>query len=148
MATIKDVARLAGVGVGTASRVISGRGSFSEAAAARVAEAARQLEFKPSAIARALSLRSTGTIGIFVPDFKGPFYGPLLDAIDAELRRHERHMVVANGRGDEDSRQQSLDDHGAYARPIERHGDRRRRRGRKRRSEQCCGNGDPAHGPR
>ena len=109
MATIKDVARLAGVGVGTASRVISGKGPFSEAAAARVAEAAKQLEFKPSAIARALSLRSTGTIGIFVPDFKGPFYGPLLDAIDAELRRHERHMVVANGRGDEDSRQQSLD---------------------------------------
>jgi LacI family transcriptional regulator len=109
MATIKDVARLAGVGVGTASRVISGKGPFSEAAAARVAEAARQLEFKPSAIARALSLRSTGTIGIFVPDFKGPFYGPLLDAIDAELRRHERHMVVANGRGAEDSRQQSLD---------------------------------------
>ena len=36
MATIKDVARLAGVGVGTASRVISGKGSFSEAAAARV----------------------------------------------------------------------------------------------------------------
>ena len=34
MATIKDVAKLAGVGVGTASRVISGKGSFSEAAAA------------------------------------------------------------------------------------------------------------------
>jgi LacI family transcriptional regulator len=109
MATIKDVARLAGVGVGTASRVINGKGPFSEAAAARVAAAARQLAFKPSAIARALSLRSTGTLGIFVPDFKGPFYGPLLDAIDAELRRHERRMVVANGRGDDDSRQQSLD---------------------------------------
>ena len=109
MATIKDVARLAGVGVGTASRVISGKGSFSEAAATRVSDAARQLEFKPSAIARALSLRSTGTIGIFVPDFKGPFYGPLLDAMDEELRGHDRHMVVANGCGDEDSRQQSLD---------------------------------------
>jgi LacI family transcriptional regulator len=109
MATIKDVARLAGVGVGTASRVISGKGSFSEAAAARVEAAARQLGFRPSAIARALSLQSTGTIGVFVPDFKGPFYGPLLDAIDAELRLHDRHMVAANGCGDEDTRQQSLD---------------------------------------
>ena len=109
MATIKDVARLAGVGVGTASRVISGKGSFSEAAAARVEAAARQLGFRPSAIARALSLKSTGTIGVFVPDFKGPFYGPLLDAIDAELRLHDRHMVAANGCGHEDSRQQSLD---------------------------------------
>jgi LacI family transcriptional regulator len=109
MATIKDVARLAGVGVGTASRAISGKGSFSEAAAARVEAAARQLGFRPSAIARALSLQSTGTIGVFVPDFKGPFYGPLLDAIDAELRQHDRHMVAANGCGDEDTRQQSLD---------------------------------------
>jgi LacI family transcriptional regulator len=109
MATIKDVARLAGVGVGTASRVISGKGSFSEAAAARVGAAARELGFRPSAIARALSLQSTGTIGVFVPDFKGPFYGPLLDAIDAELRLHDRHMVAANGCGDEDTRQQSLD---------------------------------------
>jgi len=109
MSTIKDVARLAGVGVGTASRVISGKGSFSEGAAQRVEAAAAQLGFRPSAIARALSLQSTGTIGIFVPDFKGPFYGPLLDTIDAELRRHDRHMVAANGCGDEDTRQQSLD---------------------------------------
>ena len=108
MATIKDVARLAGVGVGTASRVISGKGPFSEAAAARVEAAARQLDFRPSAIARALSLQSTGTIGVFVPDFKGPFYGPLLDAIDAELRRHDRHMVATNGCGGGDTRQQSL----------------------------------------
>lgn len=109
MATIKDVARLAGVGVGTASRVISGKGSFSPDAAARVEAAAQQLGFRPSAIARALSLRSTGTIGVFVPDFAGPFYGPLLHAIDTELRQHDRHMVAANGCGHEDARQQALD---------------------------------------
>jgi len=109
MATIKDVARLAGVGVATASRVISGSGSFSADAARRVQAAAQQLGFRPSAIARALSLRSTGTVGVFVPDFKGPFYGPLLDAIDTELRAHGCHMVAANGCGDADSRQQSID---------------------------------------
>ena len=109
MATIKDVARLAGVGVGTASRVTSGKGSFSQAAARRVEAAAQQLGFRPSAIGRALSLRSTGTIGVFVPDFKGPFYGPLLHAIDTELRRNDRHMVAANGCGHDDARQQALD---------------------------------------
>ncbi|MET0382594.1 MAG: LacI family DNA-binding transcriptional regulator [Burkholderiaceae bacterium] len=109
MPTIKDVARLAGVGVGTASRVISGNGSFSKAAAERVESAARELGFRPSAIARALSMQCTGTIGIFVPDFNGPFYGPLLQAIDAELRQQGRHMVAANGCGDEDTRRQSLD---------------------------------------
>jgi LacI family transcriptional regulator len=109
MPTIKDVARLAGVGVGTASRVISRKGSFSADAAARVEAAARQLGFRPSATARALSLQRTGTIGVFVPDFQGPFHGALLAAVDAELRLHDRHMVAANGCGAEDTRQQSLD---------------------------------------
>lgn len=111
MATIKDVARLAGVGVGTASRVLSGRGSFSSGAAARVSEAMQQLDFRPSRTARALSLRSTGTIGVYVPDFTGPFYGPMLHAIDAELRAHDRHMVAAVGHGHDlaDPRGQALD---------------------------------------
>jgi LacI family transcriptional regulator len=110
MTTIKDVARLAGVGVGTASRVISGKGSFSRDAALRVEAAARQLGFRPSAIARALSLQSTGTIGVFVSDFKSPFYGPLLNAVDAELRAQGRHMVAANGcGGGDDPRRQSID---------------------------------------
>lgn len=109
MATIKDVARLAGVGVGTASRVISGKGSFSQEAADRVSVAVRQLGFRPSATARALSLRSTGAIGVFIPDFIGPFYGPLLHAIDTELRQYGRHMVVANGCAEEDPRQRALD---------------------------------------
>ncbi|ATU65695.1 substrate-binding domain-containing protein [Piscinibacter gummiphilus] len=108
MATIRDVAQLAGVGVATASRVISGTGSFSAAAAERVRAAAAELGFRPSNVARALSLQSTGTIGVYVPDFRGPFYGPMLDAIDGELRRHGRHMVAVNGIGDVDARQQAL----------------------------------------
>lgn len=107
--TIRDVARLAGVGVATASRVISGKGAFSEDAAQRVNTAATQLGFKPSNTARALSLQSTGTIGVYVPSFKGPFYGPMLHAIDNELREHDRHMVAANGAGHGDAREQAVD---------------------------------------
>lgn len=107
--TIRDVARLAGVGVATASRVTSGKGPFSEDAAARVHAAAAQLGFRPSNTARALSLQSTGTIGVYVPSFKGPFYGPMLHAIDTELRAHDRHMVAANGAGHGDAREQAMD---------------------------------------
>jgi LacI family transcriptional regulator len=107
--TIRDVARLAGVGVATASRVISGKGPFSEDAARRVNTAATQLGFRPSNTARALSLQSTGTIGVYVPSFKGPFYGPMLHAIDNELREHDRHMVAANGAGHGDAREQAVD---------------------------------------
>ncbi|WP_077034753.1 LacI family DNA-binding transcriptional regulator [Pelomonas sp. KK5] len=117
MATIKDVARLAGVGVGTASRAISGNGSVSADALARVNEAVAALNFKPSTTARALSTRSAGMIGIYVPDFAGDFYGPILHCVDRELRGASRHMVAANGCGPADisiddmeaHRQQALD---------------------------------------
>jgi LacI family transcriptional regulator len=109
VATIKDVARLAGVGVGTASRAISGRGSVSPEAAARVREAASALHFRPSSIARALSMQSLGVIGLFVPSFRGNFYGTILETTDSELRAVHRHMVVANGSGEGDGREQALD---------------------------------------
>lgn len=109
MATIKDVARLAGVGLGTASRAISGRGPVAPETLARVQQAVRALDFKPSNVARALSSKSLGMIGVYVTQFEGPFYGPILATIDAELRAVDRHMVVANGVGHGDIRQQALD---------------------------------------
>jgi len=109
MATIKDVARLAGVGLGTASRAISGRGPVSEKALAKVNEAVAALRFRPSNIARALASKTLGMIGIYVPDFSGTFYGQILQTIDGELRAVDRHMVAANGCGHGDARQQALD---------------------------------------
>jgi len=109
MATIKDVARLAGVGLGTASRAISGRGPVSEKALAKVNEAVAALQFRPSNIARALASKTLGMIGIYVPDFSGTFYGQILQTVDGELRAVDRHMVAANGCGQADARQQALD---------------------------------------
>jgi LacI family transcriptional regulator len=109
MATIKDVAKLAGVGMGTASRAISGRGSIAPETLARVQQATQALGFRPSNIARALSMKSLGMVGIYVRNFTGAFYGPILSAIDGELRAVGRHMVAANGCGDGDARQQALD---------------------------------------
>ncbi|MGY4827765.1 LacI family DNA-binding transcriptional regulator [Sphaerotilaceae bacterium SBD11-9] len=109
MATIKDVARLAGVGIGTASRAISGRGPVSEAALAKVNEAVAALGFRPSNVARALSSKTLGMIGLYLPDFSGLFYGPILQAVDGELRAVDRHMVAANGQGHGDARQDALD---------------------------------------
>jgi LacI family transcriptional regulator len=109
MATIKDVARMAGVGVGTASRAISGRGPVSEKALARVNEAVAALQFRPSNVARALSSKTLGMVGVYVPDFSGTFYGPILQTMDSELRAVDRHMVAANGHGHAEARQQALE---------------------------------------
>ncbi len=109
MATIKDVARLAGVGVGTASRVVSGHGSVAAATAERVRKAIAELEFRPSHAARSLLSGSSQMIGVYIPMLKGTFYTPILGAIDTELRETGRHMVVAFGCGDGDARQQAME---------------------------------------
>lgn len=109
MATIKDVARLAGVGLGTASRVVSGKGSVSPATLERVRKAIEQLDFKPSHAARALLSGSSQMIGVYIPILKGTFYTPILQLIDTELRAAGLHMVVAFGAGTGDARRQAID---------------------------------------
>ena len=109
MATIKDVARLAGVGVGTASRVVSGKGSVAVATAERVRKAIHELDFRPSHAARSLLSGTSQMIGVYIPVLKGTFYTPILGAIDTELRAAGRHMVVAFGCGDGDARQQAIE---------------------------------------
>jgi LacI family transcriptional regulator len=109
MATIKDVARLAGVGLGTASRVVSGKGSVAPETAKRVQRAIKQLNFRPSHAARSLLSGSTQMIGVYIPILKGTFYTPILQTIDAELRAGGRHMVVAFGHGLADERRQAIE---------------------------------------
>jgi LacI family transcriptional regulator len=108
VATLKDVAALAGVGMSTASRAISGRGPVSADALARVQAAISELNFRPSSIGRALSTQSLGMIGIFVPSFFGPYYGTILKQTDTELRKVHRHVVVATGCGDDSPRNQAI----------------------------------------
>lgn len=109
MATLQDVARLAGVGLGTASRVVSGKGSVSPVKQALVRNAIEQLNFRPSRVARSLMSGSSQMIGVYIPLLKGSFYTPILAAIDAKLRAAGLHMVVAFGAGDGDARRQAID---------------------------------------
>ncbi|MDZ7857959.1 LacI family DNA-binding transcriptional regulator [Sphaerotilus sp.] len=109
MSTIKDVARLAGVGVATASRALSGNGSVSEDTAQRVRQAATALDYRPSITARALSLQQSSAIGVYVPGFDGHFYSGIVATIDGVLRTVGRHMIAANGCGTGSTRQLDLD---------------------------------------
>ncbi|MBB5609513.1 MULTISPECIES: substrate-binding domain-containing protein [unclassified Janthinobacterium] len=109
MATLKDVAVLAGVGMSTASRAISGAGPVSADALARVQAAIKQLNFRPSSIGRSLSAKSLGMIGIFAPSFFGAYYGTILKQTDIELRALRRHVVVATGCGDGTPRDEAIE---------------------------------------
>jgi LacI family transcriptional regulator len=109
VATLKDVASLAGVGMSTASRALSGAGPVSADALRRVQAAVEQLNFRPSSIGRSLSTQSLGMLGIFAPTFFGAYYGTILKQTDIELRALRRHVVVATGCGPLSPREEAIE---------------------------------------
>lgn len=108
MTTIKDVAQLAGVGLGTASRALSGHGSVAADTRRRVEEAVRALGFEPRPDARRRRAPALDAIGIYVPFFTGNFHAPLMQAVQSELRAVGGHLIAACGTGAGDERQQAL----------------------------------------
>lgn len=85
MTTIQDVAREAGVGVGTASRAISGNPHVADATRARVRAVADRLGFRPSPIARAFSRGRTQTLEVIAPLIIQHFYVEVLRGIEQAL---------------------------------------------------------------
>jgi LacI family transcriptional regulator len=100
--TIRDVARLAGVSTATVSRILSGAGEARPATQARVYDAVRALDYRPSGIARSLKLGSTGTIGLIVTDILNPFFPELVRAIEDAARARDLAVMLCNGQEDAD----------------------------------------------
>ena len=80
-ATIKDVARLAGVSISTVSNTLNGSKRVSPEKQEAVMEAVRQLGYVPNINARLLKARRTGNIGLFLPYIDGPFFTSLIQEI-------------------------------------------------------------------
>lgn len=99
MTTINDIAKKASVGVGTVSRVISGRGSVSEKTRLRVLEVMKELDYRPNGVARSLASRRTNSIGLMVPEFQGRYFGRLITQVEKYFRPEGRHILVASGFG-------------------------------------------------
>jgi LacI family transcriptional regulator len=72
--TIRDVARAAGVGQATVSRVLNNSGYVKPETRERVLQAAKELGFVPNQVARSLVRKSTATIGLVIPDITNPFF--------------------------------------------------------------------------
>ncbi|TCL62729.1 LacI family transcriptional regulator [Hydrogenispora ethanolica] len=82
MATIKDVAKMAGVTVTTVSRVLNNRGYISEKTRNKVAEAMKELQYQPNEIARSLYRQKSNIIGLIIPTVAHSFFGELASHIE------------------------------------------------------------------
>lgn len=94
--TIKDVARQAGVGVGTVSRVLNGHPSVSQITRQRVLAVIQQLEFTPNTTARQLSTRRTMRVGVIVPFFTRPSFVERLQGVEQALTQNRYDLVLYN----------------------------------------------------
>ena len=94
MPTIQDVAREAGVGLGTVSRVLSGSPHVAVATRLRVEAAIARLGYRPTLAARALRRQRTGTLEIVVPLFTRDFYVEVLRGIEAALRDTDFALLI------------------------------------------------------
>lgn len=94
--TIYDVAKQAGVGVGTVSRVLNGNPSVRPETRQRVLAVIEALNYHPSPIARRLSLRKTLTIGVVAPFFTRPSIVERLRGIEALVAESDYDLVVYN----------------------------------------------------
>ena len=94
--TIRDVARLAGVGSGTVSRVINNSPKVDPRTRARVLQVIAELDFHPSAIARRLSTGKTGGVGVAVPYLTRPSIIERLRGIEGVLSTSNYDLIVFN----------------------------------------------------
>lgn len=91
--TMADVARMAGVALGTVSRVINGE-SVGEEYRNKVQAAIRQLGYRYNTSGRALRTDSTSTIAFIIPNTVNPYFALLVDHINHELEKRNYKMLL------------------------------------------------------
>ena len=99
--TIQDVARHAEVAVGTVSRVINESLGVKPATRQRVLAAIDALDYSPNLIARSMTSRRTGLVGVIVPYFTSPFNSEVLRGVEMMINQAGREFVLYNVQSNE-----------------------------------------------
>lgn len=108
MASIKDVAKKAGVSVNTVSRVLNKRGYLSQKTIDAVNTAIDELNYIPNQIARNLFKQKTNIIGVIIPDVSHPFFAKMVKEIDEALHEKNYKMLLYNTTDSSDKELESL----------------------------------------
>ncbi|MEO8970992.1 MAG: LacI family DNA-binding transcriptional regulator [Ktedonobacteraceae bacterium] len=98
--TIHDVARVAGVGIGTVSRVLNNSSGVRATTREKVVQAISQLNYTPDPIARSMISKRTGSIGVVVPFFTRPFFMEVLQGMEMAMEEYGSDLILYNVKTD------------------------------------------------
>src|SRR5579864_4211024 len=107
MSTIKEVADLAGVSIGTVSHVLTGSIPVSPRLRTKVEAAIRELDYHPNHVARSLKTSKTRTLGIVVPDMTIPYFPKVIRGAETAARQRGYSLIAVNS-DDSGERQKEL----------------------------------------
>ncbi|MDB6226902.1 LacI family DNA-binding transcriptional regulator [Lactobacillus amylovorus] len=96
MATMKDVAQRAGVGVGTVSRVINRVPGVKESTLIKVNQAIKELNYIPDEYARGLKTKSSRTIALILPSVWYPFFSEFAYYVEKRLGKENYKLLLCN----------------------------------------------------
>ena len=97
MASLADISRRAGVSIATASRVLNGSSHpVSDATRERVLQAAEELGYRPSELARALVKRTSRIVGVIVGDIVDPYFAEIARGVEDVAARAGHLTMVCN----------------------------------------------------
>ena len=108
MATIKDVAKRAGVSTTTVSHVINKTRFVAEDTKVAVLEAIGQLHYSPSAVARSLKINRTKSIGLLASTSEAPYFAEIIEAIEQQCFERGYTLVLCNSHNDLDKQRAYL----------------------------------------
>ena len=97
MATIKDVAKKAGVSVSTASYALNNIPHVHPETRQRVMDVAAAINYHPNASARNLKTKRTNNLGVFVYGFSGPVFSEILEGVNHIVHQHGFNILVSSG---------------------------------------------------
>ena len=96
MATIREVARLAGVSPITVSRVLNNTGPVNVETRARVEKAIAQLNYVPNVLARSFRFKRTNTLALVLTDITNPFWTRVARGVEDTARKAGYSVILCN----------------------------------------------------
>src|SRR5579863_53640 len=107
--TIRDVARLAGVSIGTVSKALNASGRLSAETRARVLKVAKAIDYRPNDLAQSLHRARSMTVGILTNDSFGRFSMPIVSALERRLFDQGIAVFMCNATDDPQRERRHID---------------------------------------